>query len=410
MAEPRAVVDVVGLEARAHELLEQIGLLVRALRRAESRQRLAAAPVEDLLEPRGRACQRLFPGRLAKYFEAVGVGLRAVDVARRAVAAHERLGETLRRRDVVEAEATFDAESILVGVAVAAVDLHDAVVFHGHGRLTADAAERAQRVHHGVELLDCSFRRRLVQQRLLVQRSGRTRLDAFAASHARREPHRVVDVEYGHRVAAAEPHADDVVDLHLAARAYARAARDARVEIHGDGRVRDVELRAAMTLFVTRELRGVTVAARDAHRRRPFPERRLVVGPLFARTHVAREQLEHHAARLGGALGLRRHLHAFRRLADARSREHPLALDLDHAGPAVAVHSIPRQVDVAQVRDLRALALGHVPNRLAWARGDFLAVQLENDLVRHLRNPLETASTGDSPDWAPPGRGRRWRS
>ena len=48
VAKPRAVVDVVGAEARAHELLEQIRLLVAALRRAEARQRAAAARVADL--------------------------------------------------------------------------------------------------------------------------------------------------------------------------------------------------------------------------------------------------------------------------------------------------------------------------------------------------------------------------
>ena len=36
MAQPRAVIDVVRLEARAHELLEQVRLLVGALSRAEA--------------------------------------------------------------------------------------------------------------------------------------------------------------------------------------------------------------------------------------------------------------------------------------------------------------------------------------------------------------------------------------
>ena len=39
VAEPRAVVDVVAAEAGAHQLLEQVGLLVRALGRAEAGQR-----------------------------------------------------------------------------------------------------------------------------------------------------------------------------------------------------------------------------------------------------------------------------------------------------------------------------------------------------------------------------------
>ena len=132
VAEPRAVIDVVGFEARAHELLEQVGLLVRALRRAEARQRLAAALVENLLEPLGRARQRLFPRGFAEDLEAVSVRFGAVHIARRVVAADERLREALRRSDIVVAEAAFDAEPVLVRVTVAAVDLHDAVVFDRH--------------------------------------------------------------------------------------------------------------------------------------------------------------------------------------------------------------------------------------------------------------------------------------
>ena len=81
VAQPRAVIDVVGFEARAHELLEQVRLLVRAFRRAEARQRLAAALVEDFLQPFRGPRQRLFPSGFAEDIEAVGVRLGAVDIA-----------------------------------------------------------------------------------------------------------------------------------------------------------------------------------------------------------------------------------------------------------------------------------------------------------------------------------------
>ena len=42
VAQPRAVIDIVGAEAGAHQLLEQIGFLVGALGRAEAGQRLDA--------------------------------------------------------------------------------------------------------------------------------------------------------------------------------------------------------------------------------------------------------------------------------------------------------------------------------------------------------------------------------
>jgi hypothetical protein len=190
-------------------------------------------------------------------------------------------------------------------------------------------------------------------------------------------------------MAAAQTHADDVVDLHLTARAHAGAARDARIEIHGDRGIRHIMLGGLVTVG---ELRLEAVAAADAHRRRPLPERRLIVGALFARPHVAREQLEHHAARLHGALGLRLHVHAGRRLADARRGQHALTLDLDHASAAVAVDAIARQVHMAQMRNLRAFALRHFPDRFAGIGGNSFAVEREFDFVAHLKNPCGTAS------------------
>ena len=50
MAQPRAVVDVVGSEAGAHELLEQVRFLVAAFRRAEARERVRTARVADALQ------------------------------------------------------------------------------------------------------------------------------------------------------------------------------------------------------------------------------------------------------------------------------------------------------------------------------------------------------------------------
>ncbi len=67
MAQPRAVVHVVGAEAGAHQLLEQVSLFVAALGRAKTGQRLAAITIAQAPEPAGRQTQRLFPARFAKY-------------------------------------------------------------------------------------------------------------------------------------------------------------------------------------------------------------------------------------------------------------------------------------------------------------------------------------------------------
>ncbi len=67
MAQPRAVVDVVAAEAGAHELLEQVGLLVAALGRAEAGQRLLAVRVADLRELAAGEFERFFPARFAEH-------------------------------------------------------------------------------------------------------------------------------------------------------------------------------------------------------------------------------------------------------------------------------------------------------------------------------------------------------
>ena len=126
VAQPRAVVDIVGAEAGAHQLLEQIGLFVRALGRAEAGQRARAVAVADFLQAGSGALHRLFPGGFAEMRERVGRIDQIVGGFADAVLAHQRLHQALRIADIVEAEAAFDAEPVLVGRAVAADDVQSA--------------------------------------------------------------------------------------------------------------------------------------------------------------------------------------------------------------------------------------------------------------------------------------------
>ena len=112
VAQPRAVVDIVGAEAGAHQLLEQIGLLVRALGRAESGERAGALAVADFLQAGGGAVERLLPGGGTEVAHRMAGVERIVDVLRRAVLADQRLGEPLRIVHVVEAEPALDAETV----------------------------------------------------------------------------------------------------------------------------------------------------------------------------------------------------------------------------------------------------------------------------------------------------------
>jgi hypothetical protein len=72
MAQPGAVVDIVAVEAGAHELLEQVGFLVGALGRAEAGEAAPAVRVADALEPLRGEVEGFLPARLAEMGERVG--------------------------------------------------------------------------------------------------------------------------------------------------------------------------------------------------------------------------------------------------------------------------------------------------------------------------------------------------
>ena len=64
--------------------------------------------------------------------------------------------------------------------------------------------------------------------------------------------------------------------------------------------------------------------------------------------------------------------------------KHALTFHLHHAGAAVAVGAVTGSGMPAQMRDLGAVALGHLPDRLARLGLDRLAIELEGDLGCHL--------------------------
>ena len=233
MAQPRAMVDIVGAETRPHELLEQVGLLVAALGRSEARQRVRSVVVADAPQRAACQCQRLLPARLAEGFQRIGRIHRALGILGHALLADQRPREPLRVMDVVEAEAALHAQPVVIGRAVASFDAHDLVVLDVIRELAADAAIRAQRRYGAVGRREIRFLRRR-------ERAGGTRLHAFAARDARRLAHRIVQVEHDLRVRAAQRETDDVVDLLLAARAHAARALDAGVEIDRHRRVRNI--------------------------------------------------------------------------------------------------------------------------------------------------------------------------
>src|SRR5437899_1125518 len=106
---------------------------------------------------------------------------------------------------------------------------------------------------------------------------------------------------------------------------------------------------------------------------------------------VADQQFEHELTRRLGALARRLHLHAWSRPPDAGGGQYPLAVDLDHAGAAIAVGAVARLWQPAQMRDLDTVALRHLPNRLARLRLDLGAVEGKADRLAHFGSPSGVA-------------------
>src|ERR1700722_517391 len=362
------MVDIVGAETGPHELLEQIGLFVRSLGGAETGQRLGALLVANLDETFRGDVERLFPGRFAEVRERIcGIDL-VVGILLHSRQPYQRLGQAVRVMDVVEAEAAFDAESVVVGRAVAALGIDHLLVLDLIGDLTAHATVRAQRVDLLVRIGDASLV--LIEHHRGHQRAGRTGLDAFAAGDTSGFSHRVVEVEYDLGTVIAVRHADDVVHLHLAAGAHAQPALDAGVKIDPHGRMAGV---AVPTLS-----RG-KAAFRHLDLFRPMPEFRIRIVRCLACRLIGDQKLHHHLLRGDRARAFRLHLHADARRALAGRRQYALALDLDHAGAAIAVRPVVRRGRITQMRNVAALAFGHLPDGLARIGLDLLAVEFELD-------------------------------
>src|SRR6202012_903980 len=113
----------------------------------------------------------------------------------------------------------------------------------------------------------------------------------------------------------------------------------------------------------------------------------------LARRLIGDQQLHPHLLRRDRTRARRFHLHADAGRALAGGGEHALALDLHHAGAAVAVRAIVRLRRIAQMWNLIALAFRHLPDGLAQIGFDLLAVEFELDF-RHSAASFGRNSSG----------------
>src|SRR4029078_8318460 len=97
---PCTRIDIGVAERRAHEFLHEIGFLVRAARRSDAADRVAAVPGLDALEFRSGVIDGLFPAHLPPR-----IGNPRAD---------HRLENTIRMRRVVERELSLSSHSARV--------------------------------------------------------------------------------------------------------------------------------------------------------------------------------------------------------------------------------------------------------------------------------------------------------
>ena len=388
VAQPRAVVDVVGAEARADQLLEEVGLLVRALGRAESGDGAGAALGVDPGEPLGGERQRLLPARLAEVGEDLVVvnepaGLvpaaapLALDVAgQRALrvgvlAADQGRGQALRRAGVVPAVAALHAQAPLRARLLAPVGERDRVALAVDviGERAADAAIWAD----GLDAVELRARPdRDGVDRLVRQRAGRAGSNALAAGHAGRLAHRIVQVERDQGRVALAGAADHVVALDVVAGADAAVAQDAGVVVDRDDRVAQIDAAAAAEWDPVLALDPVAAGEHE----------QLVVGRGRLLGVLGRRRLVHHQE-LGerGAPGLdlrgrRLHLHAVLAGTNAGGRVDAGA-HVHHAHPADADGVVA--VVVAEHRNVDPGALRGVVDRGALRHRELLTVDAQRD-------------------------------
>src|SRR5262249_58679843 len=126
----------------------------------------------------GRNVQRLVPACLAKMRERV----RGIDIKPflQPGLSDQRLHQPLRILHIIEAKSAFDAQSILIGVAVATLDEGDCVVLDLIAYLAADTTIWADRVNLAIHLAAAMLGDG-IDNRFWHERAGGTGLHTFSA-------------------------------------------------------------------------------------------------------------------------------------------------------------------------------------------------------------------------------------
>ena len=389
VAQAGAVVDVVAAKTGAHQFLKQISFFIAALGRTKTGQTLGPVLLAQAHQTLSRQIQSFVPSGGPENF---GPTRRlAVEVQRLGHArfAHQGGGQAVWVVCVIETESAFDTQAFLVGGACTALHFDDALVFHMVGEQATHATKRTHRIDLAVHLL-------VAQLGFGAERTGGTGLHAFATGHTSAVTHGIGQVKHNARCAAAPLHPNDLVDLYLTTGTHTAVALDTRRQIDRHRGVRIIA--PCHALCVVRVPAAQILQGRPnahPHLARPLAEFAMgqvgmAVHPLHAAVgSVGQQQLHHQGAAFLRPFAVGVHDHAGRRCATATGCQAALALDLDHTGAAVAIRPVTRLV--AQMRNLYALALGHLPQGFAGLGVYRQAVEVKGDRL------TQTATSGLAP-------------
>ena len=122
------MIHVVCAKTRTYQFLDEIGLLVRPLRRSESGKPLRAVFLTDPIDPFRCLIKGFFPTRFAKMSERICRIDFLVRIFGDAVFADQRRREAVRMMDIVEAEAALHAQPVAVGRTFLAINIQKLAV------------------------------------------------------------------------------------------------------------------------------------------------------------------------------------------------------------------------------------------------------------------------------------------
>ncbi len=129
------MIDIVGTKSLPDQFLEEIGFLVRALGRAEAGKRLSAIACVNGFQTGGRRAQAPPPTSPRGTRSRDWRGQPASRHPCRRRRADQRLCQAMRVMNLVESEAALDAQAVVVGWPIAAIDITEFVVLDVRGGL-----------------------------------------------------------------------------------------------------------------------------------------------------------------------------------------------------------------------------------------------------------------------------------